>query len=220
MLLVEALASTNVLESILGKDETVDIAIKRAKSYFLICSVVKNVLVIGLGKRLLTESKEENGEATPDDQERQNSQPQHDSQQHDETSPLLPHRLDDLNHKFHGTFDRQYSRLPPNAQTAVTVLGELVNPASVGAIIAAIIGLTPALHHAFFAKQAIFTAWLTASLQNIGGLFTALQIFVVGGLLNSSLQQKGGNKAGISKSGLLIAFFIRFVFWSWYVMLC
>lgn len=216
LLLVQALASTNILRPLLADGEAMDDAIQRAKSYFLICSVVKNVLVIGLGQRLLNESKKEDGEAVPDQQPDEEQQPS--NVQQTESSSLLPpaaaSQLYAINHEVHDTFDREYHKLSAKAQLSVSLLGALINPASIGALIAAVIGLIPPLHRAFFQDGGLFKPWLTTSVRNIGELFTALQMFVVGGMLNSSLKQKG-HKDGLSKSALLITFFIRFILWSW-----
>lgn len=219
LLLVQALAATNILKPLLAEGESMEDAIQRAKSYFLICSVVKNVLVIGLGQRLLNEGKEADGESIEEPNTQHDAEPRtSEDLEQTERSSLLPatatRQLYTANHKVQDAFDREYNKLPPKVQSVASFFGALVNPASIGAIIAAIVGLTPPLHRAFFQDGGIFKPWLTTSIRNIGELFTALQMFVVGGLLNSSLQAKG-HKEGLSKSALVITFFIRFILWSW-----
>ncbi|KAG8852945.1 hypothetical protein FRB96_008464 [Tulasnella sp. 330] len=225
LLLAQALASTNILQGLLTADETMTTAIARAKSYFLICSVIKNVLVIGLGSKLLNAGKppgEQKDQQDEDDQQ-QDGHPQQsedEARQATENSSLLPvaasGRMYTWNHEVHNVIDREYSKLPPAAQSTVSVLAALVNPASIGAVIAMIIGLTPFLHKLFFNNfedGGYLKPWLTVSIQNIGNLFTALQMFVVGGLLNVSLEKKGGNDK-LSKSAMAVTFFIRFILWG------
>ncbi|KAG8884986.1 hypothetical protein FRB98_002074 [Tulasnella sp. 332] len=141
LLLVQALTSTNILQSLLSGDETMEAAIDRAKSYFLICSAIKDA--------------------------------------------------------------------------TVSVFAALINPASIGAVLAVFIGLTPSLHKVFFSKfeeGGYLRPWLTVSIQNVGNLYTVLQMFVVGGLLNVSLQKTGDNK--LRKSAVAITFFVRFILWG------
>jgi hypothetical protein len=60
----------------------------------------------------------------------------------------------------------------------------------IGALIGAVIGLASPLHKAFFNEPSdggIFKAWLTASVKNVGDLFAALQLVVVGAKLSGSL---------------------------------
>ncbi|KAF7976240.1 hypothetical protein HWV62_7276 [Athelia sp. TMB] len=46
-----------------------------------------------------------------------------------------------------------------------------MNPALVGGVIALILGIVPLLHHAFFAKDGVFTHTITKAAGNLGGLF-------------------------------------------------
>ncbi len=96
--------------------------------------------------------------------------------------------------------DRVYSSLPGPMQTAVDKIGPFFNPPSIGAIIGAIIGLTPGLHRLFFNganNGGYFKAWLTTPLKNTGELFVTLQVIVVGVKLSLALRRmKQGDEVG------------------------
>jgi predicted permease len=69
---------------------------------------------------------------------------------------------------------------------------DFLNAPLLGAVLGTIIGLIPPLHRAFFndsAEGGIFTAWLTASLQNIGMIFVPLPVLVAGVSLYTSVQK-------------------------------
>lgn len=74
-------------------------------------------------------------------------------------------------------------RLSPRAKWWLVLLSDFLNAPLLGALAGAVIGLTPPLQRAFFADTAdggVFTAWLTASLKNIGSLFVPLPVVVAG----------------------------------------
>ena len=88
----------------------------------------------------------------------------------------------------------------------------------IGAATGAIIGLVPPLHKAFFGDPesgGIFTAWLTDSVKQIGGLFAALQVVVVGVKLSSSLRKmkRGEDSGTVPWVPLVFVTIMRFVVW-------
>ncbi|KAK0112629.1 hypothetical protein ONS95_014370 [Cadophora gregata] len=96
--------------------------------------------------------------------------------------------------------------LTPRIQWWLLFLWDFINTPLIGALLGAFIGLIPSLHRAFFADTkdgGIFTAWLTASLKSIGGLFVPLPVVVAGGSLYGCLiemvrvrrMKKGGDGA-------------------------
>lgn len=91
----------------------------------------------------------------------------------------------------------------------------IATPSVIGAILAVVVGLTTALHRAFFADMqngGWLHAWLTSSVKNVGELFTALQMFILGSELYKSMD--GREKVGrIPKVGLGLLFAVRFVLW-------
>jgi predicted permease len=71
-------------------------------------------------------------------------------------------------------------------------LWDFLNAPLLGAAAGVVIGLIPRLHTAFFSPSnegGIFTAWLTASLKNIGSLFVPLPVVVAGVSLYFSTQR-------------------------------
>jgi auxin efflux carrier family protein len=88
----------------------------------------------------------------------------------------------------------------------------------IGAAIGALIGLVPALHTLFFASEdngGYFSAWLTSALQNLGNLFAALQVVVVGVKLSKCLlrMKKGEENGHIPLSVVLTVTAARFLIW-------
>ncbi|CAG8978219.1 hypothetical protein HYALB_00011800 [Hymenoscyphus albidus] len=95
---------------------------------------------------------------------------------------------------------------------------DFLNAPLLGAILGAIIGLVPALHTAFFSEMiegGIFSAWLTASLKNIGSLFVPLPVVVAGISLYTSMQRVRNDSHPAATPWLTTIFvlFIRFLLW-------
>lgn len=96
---------------------------------------------------------------------------------------------------------------------------DFLNAPLLGAVLGAIIGLTPILHRAFFAKEydgGIFTAWLTESFKSIGGLFVPLPLIVAGISLYTSYQeskQNNNDSTSIPLATTIFILVIRFILW-------
>jgi auxin efflux carrier family protein len=116
---------------------------------------------------------------------------------------------------------KTWLRLGPRTKWWLLFISDFFNAPLLGAIIGAVIGLTPALHRAFFADSAdggIFTAWLTASLKSIGSLFVPLPVVVAGVSLYTAFQEARQNKGAGASTRLPVgttAFIlvIRFIIW-------
>jgi predicted permease len=115
-----------------------------------------------------------------------------------------------------------WSDLSPRTKWWFLFLYDFLNAPLLGAVLGAIIGLTTPLHRAFFAETyagGIFTAWLTQSWKNVGGLFVPLPLIVAGISLYTSYRE--GRTATSSSSSspglpyLTTAFIliVRFVVW-------
>ena len=121
-----------------------------------------------------------------------------------EQTSLLPHRAESIVHKtirrVTDAGKKAYRSLPRPLQVIADWTAGFIGPPSIGAIIGAIIGLTPALHHLFFnepEKGGFFKAWLTTPMQNTGELFITLQVVIVGVKLSLSLRRlKEGEEGG------------------------
>ena len=82
----------------------------------------------------------------------------------------------------------------------------------------ALLGLVPGLHRLFFNapdEGGYFKAWLTESIGNVGELFPALQLVVVGAKLGGSLlkMKKGEASGHVPWGPMMTVFLVRFVLW-------
>ncbi|KAK6081049.1 membrane transporter [Seiridium cupressi] len=119
---------------------------------------------------------------------------------------------------------RYWNKLGPHSKWWIVFVTDFFNAPLLGAVLGAVIGLVPALHKAFFADTyggGIFTAWLTSSLNNIGGLFVPLPVVVAGVSLYTSYEEsREKKKSGDSQSAKLPVWtvvyilLVRFVLWS------
>lgn len=205
LLLVQALSSTNLLDSI----DPSGGGVSRAKSYFLVNSMVSNSLTFALGPKMLNGFDEDGPEeeATKglnvDEINRIETQEEEAEHANEETS-LLPNSLArGYTRVEYSSYERGldlWKRLPPWAKRFLDFLYQFVNPPVIGTILGAVIGLVPALHRLFFAQQeegGYFNAWLTSALKNVGDLFAALQVVVTGVKLSTSMiKMKKGESTG------------------------
>lgn len=225
LLLVQSLDAAGILSSLDASSDTVD----RAKSYFLVNAMVSNSLTFALGPKFLdtpedTEAREEKAQDPmndDEDSEALESQREEDIRANEQTS-LLPQRT--ARHATHGQYaliarlQTFYASLPSPVQQTLSALSMFINPPFIGTCLGALIGLVPALHTLFFEDQqhgGYLNAWLTAALKNIGDLFAALQVIVVGIKLSSSLLKwKKGEASGSMPWGPWAAVtFVRFILW-------
>ncbi|TVY78309.1 putative transporter [Lachnellula suecica] len=99
-------------------------------------------------------------------------------------------------------------------------LFDFLNAPLLGAVLGAIIGLVPVLHRAFFSDTndgGIFTAWLTASLNNIGNLFVPLPVVVAGVSLYTCMkkirEEGSSGERGTPWLTTIFVLVVRFVIW-------
>ncbi|RDW94532.1 hypothetical protein BP5796_00295 [Coleophoma crateriformis] len=243
LVLVQSLDSSGILKQLTMGDDSSSSAVSRAKSYFLVASVVGNCLTFAVGPKLLDDEdspaegehednkqNEDGGnniqaardeeEATPRNSEGRTAEEEEDYVS--ESTTLLPDAV--ARREAHAEEEvlkeakRLCMKFPGSVQKAFGFVGSLMNAPLIGAIIGAFLGLIPALHKAFFDEPAdggVFKAWLTTSIKNIGELFPALQLVVVGAKLsNSLLKMKRGEASGnVRWIPSLTIFFIRFLLW-------
>jgi predicted permease len=241
LLLIESLKQTQILDGILvGGDSAAD-ALDRAESYFLINAMVSNSLTFALGPRLLKPGDED----APDKEEEETEEIEaedeggHQGEENgngdiergpdgliNEHTSLLPQRIirptNRIEKKGYLKTRNWFNGLGPKTQEVVEVAWQFANAPLLGAVVGAIIGLTPALHRLFFNNSnegGYFNAWLTVSIKNIGDLFASMQIIVVGVKLSQSmLRMKRGEDSGeVAKGSLAIVTVIRFILWPLYV---
>lgn len=111
--------------------------------------------------------------------------------------------------------------LGPRTKWWLLFFYDFLNAPLLGAVLGTVIGLTTPLHRAFFNDTyggGIFTAWLTESWKNVGGLFVPLPLIVAGISLYTSYQESKQPESHGSATKLpwlttLFILVIRFVVW-------
>ncbi|CAD6446571.1 85924cf5-6cb7-48cf-93ff-e709b0871438 [Sclerotinia trifoliorum] len=239
LLLIQALDTAGILGSLTMSDtDTASAALSRAKSYFLISSMVGNSLTFALGPKLLDDEEapdELDEDSKADHNHSSNGQSESDEEYanptnsngrtaveeeeyENETSTLLPRSIARSKSTAAKKSMEEWKKIPLKIRKTLSTIYSFINAPLLGALLGAILGLTPALHTAFFAPPSsggIFKAWLTTSVKNIGELFAALQLVVVGAKLSSSLiRMKNGQSSGKVPSLVVLTIcFIRFILW-------
>ncbi|KAL2430877.1 hypothetical protein ABEF95_014174 [Exophiala dermatitidis] len=238
LLLVESLESTGILNRLLRNGENIEEAVNRAQAYFLVCAIVGNCLTFAVGPRLIDgefapdtddESYKEDevrvqgeeGVTTEEHRRGEGGHVERGRQGSDDITPLLPGRIrtfgDEIEASVFHIGRAHWIKLSPRTRYFLTFMSDFINAPLIGAIVGAVIGLTPALHRAFFNNTedgGFFKAWLTTSLKNIGELFVSLQVVVVGVSLSSSLRKmKRGEDRGLPWMPTAFILLTRFVLW-------
>ncbi|KAJ5803796.1 uncharacterized protein N7518_000099 [Penicillium psychrosexuale] len=218
LLLLHSLGSVGSLKLILRHGETTSSAISRAQSYFLVCGVISKTIAYVVGPRML----QDRGDGLSSSEERHHILAQ-DEQLTEETS-LLPQRAQQARTSAGNLIRRSThwlgSLFPHRVKQELLAPFEypLADVAIICMIVGTVLGLVPVLHRAFFNDEddgGIFTAWLTASVSNIGGLFTTLQMFMVGCRLGVTFERTvaEGNSARIPIKAITTIFVVRLVIW-------
>ncbi|KAF3035315.1 hypothetical protein E8E12_004640 [Didymella heteroderae] len=117
--------------------------------------------------------------------------------------------------------DLHWSDLSARTQWWLLFFYDFLNAPLVGAFLGVLIGMTPVLHRAFFSSTysgGVFTAWLTESWKNIGGLFVPLPLIVAGISLYTSYQDSRQGDSSTAKSNTPLAttafiLVVRFIIW-------
>lgn len=117
--------------------------------------------------------------------------------------------------------DLRWSDLSARTQWWLIFFYDFLNALLVGAVLGVVIGTTPVLHRAFFNSTysgGVFTAWLTESWKNVGGLFVPLPLIVAGISLHTSYQDSKHGDSSTTRSNLHLAttafiLTVRFVIW-------
>lgn len=226
----------------MGEGDTSSAAASRAKSYFLAAAMIGNSLTFAIGPKLLDDEetpdeyhdqqqngghKHANGDWESDEEHANpingSGRTAEEQEEHvNETTTLLPdpiaRRSGDIIHEVSEGSEKQWLKLPLFIRKCLTFAWSFLNAPLIGALVGTVLGLTPPLHRAFFNEPhqgGIFKAWLTSSVKNIGDLFAALQLVVVGAKLSGSLlkMKKGEASGQVKVIPMLSIFFIRFIMW-------
>lgn len=245
LLLLQALGTTGVLSTLVGPGEESAAIERARSYFLAASVITNTITfgkgpeilqssaddsLVGKAWRWLAGDSDlnENGDESriPDDEdEDENDEGEDDSNGSDSTdeqTSLLPHHVRHGGRKVKKAVvpmvQRWFSVLPGPVQTFISGLGAFLNAPFIGAVIGVIIGLTPPLQTLFFADMSdggYFNAWLTTCIKNVGELFVALQVVVVGVKLSLSLRKwKDGDDAGsVPFKTFIIVFLVRFVVW-------
>jgi predicted permease len=245
LLLIQSLDATGILSELTRGDESTRAMIERAKSYFLVFATVSSCLTFAVGPRLIdtehapdsdddkslveedTHDTAENGlDAGNEDTNEQTgllSPLPHPRSRHQSVVAItfFPSKPKFATVKRRPWFIRRvhWGDLSPQLQWWLLFLYDFLNAPLLGAVLGAIIGLTPQLHRAFFAKEydgGFFTAWLTESWKNVGSLFVPLPLIVAGISLYTAHQEskQGDNsRTAISLATTVFILVVRFVIW-------
>ena len=239
LLLIQSLDATGILTNLIVTDETTTDAIERAKSYFLVFATISSCLTFAIGPRLIDT---EHAPDPPDDKDNVddedhvgNSIQAPGRSLNEETSllgasPQSRHASVSFfpswpRDKSAVVYDRRpnvvskktWMELHPHMKWWLLFLYDFLNAPLLGAIVGAVVGLIPPLHRAFFndtSEGGIFSAWLTASLKTIGGLFVPLPVVVAGVSLYTSMRAaKSGNEPSTPWLTTGFVLVVRFVVW-------
>jgi len=232
LLLIQSLKQTQILDAILIGGESGSQAMDRAESYFLVNAMVSNSLTFAIGPGLLRPGDEDASDEQEGEDDEDNGQANEDGESSDmergpegiidEETSLLPQRItkpvNRIEKKGYLKTQKWYNNLSPWLQETLNITWQFANAPLLGAIVGAVIGLTPALHRLFFSPSnegGYLNAWLTTAIKNIGELFATTQIIVVGVKLSKSmLRMKRGEDSGeVRKGSLAIVTLIRFIVW-------
>ena len=152
----------------------------------------------------------------------QNQEPNNDAT---EESSLLPDRVTREGYQAgratYAEGKKWWDRLPRWVQSTLIFLVQFINAPVIGAAIGLLIGLVPALHRVCFndmGEGGFLKAWLMDSIKNVGDLFAALQIVVVGVKLSKALRAmkagKGEQQSGKVPWGpAVFVEVVRFLLW-------
>ena len=166
LLLIQALDTAGILKDLtMGPDDTSSAAVARAKSYFLVASVVGNSLTFAVGPRLLDDEetpqsfenerakKEQENAQEESDEEHANptnssGRTAEEQEEHsNEQTSLLPHRI--VHHRMVDDMDEYsdhiWNKLPSYVQKPLSFVAQFLNAPLLGALIGVILGLAPPL---------------------------------------------------------------------------
>jgi auxin efflux carrier family protein len=156
-------------------------------------------------------------EHTDEQHEHHNEQPG--EEELDERTSLLPNPVQKARHNINNTVHHLFLFFPPRVRQGIDAIDSpFLDVAFLCTAAGVVLGLVPKLHRAFFApyeQGGIFNAWLVTSIQNIGTLFTSLQVFLVGCKLGVGFERmkRSGDSGRVPIRAVLVVFLVRLVLW-------
>jgi predicted permease len=241
LLLIQSLSTAGILSDLLmDDDDTTSAALKRAKSYFLVSAMVGNSLTFAVGPKLLDDEEspddhDKDKRKSPQERQREEDEEhfeeprnqagrtaEEEEELDNENTSLLPDSVTRHAARWREEIseegERHWVKLPRKMQVLLGFLDGFLNAPLIGALLGGLVGLVPFLHTLFFnepEKGGYFKAWLTESIDNVGNLFPALQLVVVGAKLSTALMKmkKGEDSGRVPWIPVVVIFFIRFILW-------
>ncbi|KAJ7784838.1 hypothetical protein DFH07DRAFT_483 [Mycena maculata] len=192
LLLIEALAATGALDPLVMPGKTLDGALKNGRVYVLINALVGNLTRFALGPYLMKSHPSRNWFHSYHDDPHRNESPLPGM---GEGQITLPYEEDPAPPT---TKDRTLSGLKTAKEWTVGAM----NPPLIGGLLAIFFGIIPWFHTQLFGSG--FLSPIYNSISNVGKLFSALQMLVLG----AHLYSKQGTKS--KPFHLVWLFFYRF----------
>ncbi|KAJ3567533.1 hypothetical protein NP233_g6307 [Leucocoprinus birnbaumii] len=212
LLLTRSLLETGILSEIAGGDT--EKAVARARSYFLVNSLVSKVLTFAVGPSLLGDEV-----LLPPARPAEFSSDSDESTEPDEETGLIRKHIAPHFQTIRAQTAKMVKRTPRRTQNLFHQSREFFNPTTLGGILAIVIGVVPSLHHAAFAPSnegGFLNAWLISSLRNVGALFSGMEFFIVGSKLSDSFEALPDNQPSPKppKGAVATVIIARFFIWA------
>lgn len=179
--------------------------------------------------------------AQPQDQFRHNTITTREDQQGEEVNEqtsLLPKPIRKAHHTLSAKIHHLFSCLPRPVRRRIDALDSpFLDTAILCTATGVLLGLVPKLHRAFFSSYeegGIFNAWLVSSIENVGTLFTSLQVFLVGCKLGVSFErmkrssspsspeagreeEEDGRSGRVPIRAIVVVYTVRLILWPMYI---
>ncbi|OKL63641.1 hypothetical protein UA08_00500 [Talaromyces atroroseus] len=155
----------------------------------------------------------------PDHSETEGGDQQPDEEELDERTSLLPNPAQKARHSINNTAHHIFRFFPRRLRRGIDAIDSpFLDVIFICTATGVLLGLVPKLHRAFFApyeQGGIFNAWFVTSIQNLGTLFTSLQVFLVGCKLGVGFERmkRSGDSGQVPIRAVLVVFFVRLVLW-------
>ncbi|KAM0786202.1 hypothetical protein ACM66B_007006 [Microbotryomycetes sp. NB124-2] len=179
LLLLSALSSTGALDSLVKDGDSLDQLVSRGKVFFLLNALCGNLTRFAFGPYLM--QPEQTGQI------------------------VLPTEEASVGAGAHIPRHHKIVSLGQRISRCFHWIKDALNPPLIGGLLGITIGIVPWTHSAFFNQSSVLNTF-TKSIETVGGLYTALQMFVLGAALYT---KKGSSTSIVSLFWLfLYRFFI------------
>jgi predicted permease len=182
-----------VLDTLKRPGESTSAVLARAQSLVLLNVVVQQTFTFASGPSILAGDKDGDGPsdrllpgpapgARPSVQDVEHVGLLHDHDGEDEEDA---YRFQRPIRALQDTPDLHWPHRLRLLEKPAKAVAQFVNPPVVGAAVAVLLGMVPALNHLFLAEDGAFYTSVTKAVTNLGQLFVSLQMFTVGAQLRT-----------------------------------